>query len=192
MKTDKVKIVDFFKAKGFMACNFPKTEKKKNPDFEIYLNDKIWAYCELKSIVKDEWVNNVMQSDTMEGQRNTPTTYNRIQKKIHEACKQLVSVNPKHHIPNIIIFVNHEKYCGGEDLHLVIKGKILTAEGAVDFDHEFRNRLLKQGDLLIADLIIWLDIDRISPYYSVLKESQYYDKMTQFINIKNNVDNPVI
>lgn len=169
-KKDKEKTQQFFKSMGLEARLISKGEVK-TPDFGIYQNNNLFGYCELKSIMEEEWEG---------GGRNDPT-YNRIQNKIHEAVKQLKTINPKHAVPNIIVIRNHEKHCGKPDLHTVLTGKFLSTQGEVDFDTRYRRGLLKNGDLSYSDLIVWMDNDSDLPHYYFLKESSYKQQITDVL-----------
>lgn len=171
-KKDRERIAVFFKNLGLEVQNISKTEIQ-TPDFQIYLNKELFAYCEVKSIMEDKW---------MKGERPDPV-YNRIQNKIHEAVKQLRSVNPKNIVPNIVLILNHDKRCGKPDLHIVLKGKFLSTEGEIDFDTRYRNRLLNKGDLSNLDLVIWID-DNNKPYYYFLVGSPYKEVLTKKLKEK--------
>jgi|SRR3989338_2828807 len=167
-KRDKEQTNQFFKNFGLDARLISKAEVQ-TPDFGIYQNSNLFGYCELKSIIKEEWKN---------GTRKDPT-YNRIQGKIHEAVKQLKTINAKHTVPNIIVIINHEEHCGKPDLHAVLTGKFLLTQGEVDFDARYRNRLLKNRDLSHPDLIVWIDADSILPHFYCLKESSYKQRIRE-------------
>jgi hypothetical protein len=51
---DKQLTIEFFKRKGIEARPFLKTSDMSNPDFEIYIDGRLFAYCELKSIMHYE------------------------------------------------------------------------------------------------------------------------------------------
>ena len=171
-KKDKQKVINFFKTKGLEARHFPKKKSGKKPDFELYLNSNFFGYCELKSISKEDWAG---------GSRPDPT-YNRIQNKIHEACKQLREVNQKHTFPNIVVIINREKICGWPDLVIVLKGKFPTSDkGEIDFDTRFRNRLLRRGDLKTLDLAIWIDNDTSKTHYLYNNNSSFKKQLKALI-----------
>ena len=101
---DKQLIIEFFKRKGIEARSFSNTSGIPNPDFELYIDGRLFAYCELKSIIPYELPSsNLPSGQIFEVERNDPA-FNNIQNKIHEAAKQLRSVNPNHDLPNIEFF----------------------------------------------------------------------------------------
>jgi len=166
---DKRKVIEFFQNRGLEVIPIPKVQDRKTPDFEVRLNNNIFAYCELKSIKQYNW----------SGVRCDPN-YNRIQNKIHEACKQLMGINPNHSIPNIVIILNHDRCCNLGHLNAVLKGKISTAKGEVNFDTRYRNRLLKKDDLINIDLIIWLESNSSKTYH--ISESIFKDQLKKYFS----------
>jgi len=94
MKADKKLVINYFASKSIDAKHFPKRKEGKKPDFELYLEKNLFAFCELKSIVDYEF----------SGLRHDPT-YNKIQNKIHEAANQLKAANPEYTVPNIVFFM---------------------------------------------------------------------------------------
>ncbi len=161
-KKDKEKTSQFFKKLRLEARLISEGETKA-PDFEIYQNNNLFGYCELKSVMEDDW---------MDGGRPDPT-YNKIQNKIHEAVKQLKTINPAHTVPNIILIINHEEHCGSPDLHTVLTGKFLSTKGEIDFDHRYQVGLVKKGDLSQVDAIVWIDDKTDMPHFYFLEEGRF-------------------
>jgi hypothetical protein len=48
---DKQFVIEFFRRKGIEMHLFPQSSVKSSPDFELYIDNDLFAYCELKSIV---------------------------------------------------------------------------------------------------------------------------------------------
>jgi hypothetical protein len=162
MKEGKQIAIRFFATIGIEARPYPKG-KVKSPDFELYLRDNLFAYCELKSITTYEW----------SGLRNPPI-WNNIQNKIHEACKQFSAVNPNHHLPNILIIINHDNHYNWQDLYKVLFGKEPIPELPV-YDTRHLKRLYRDGDLAETDSIVWLDIDgnETKSFTTLMAESEF-------------------
>jgi len=156
---DKQLIIEFFKKKGIEARSFSKTSDMSNPDFELYIDGRLFAYCELKSIMPYELLSsNLPSGQIFQVEQNDSAAFNNIQKKIHDAAKQLRSVNPDHDLPNIVFFVNHNPHRNVGDLKEVIG---VPSFNALDIPcplyPKYRNRLLKNNDLLVLDYIIYLE-----------------------------------
>jgi hypothetical protein len=174
MKEDKQIATRFFASKNLEARPFSKT-KGKSPDFELYLKDDFFAYCELKSITKYEW----------SGLRDPPI-WNNIQNKIHEARKQFTDVNPNHNMPNILIIINYDDHYNWQDLYKVLFGKEPIAELPA-YDTRHLKRLIRDGGLFETDFIIWLDLigTDIKPFQTVNAQSRFKNKLKrQMINKK--------
>jgi hypothetical protein len=154
---DKQLIIEFFKRKGIEARPFSKTSDMSNPDFEIYIDARLFAYCELKSIMPYELLSpNLPSGQIFKVELNDSAAFNNIQNKMHEAAKQLRSVNPGHNLPNIVFFINHNRHRNVGDLKEVI--------GVPSFDAldipcplypKYRNRI--KEDLPVLDYIIYVD-----------------------------------
>lgn len=149
---DRAKLEDYFKTGGLSLIRIPEREQM-TPDYSVSINEEIVAYCELKSIVKDDW---------SDGGRADPV-YNRIQDKIHTGMKQLNSINSEHAYPNIIAIVNHDKLCDGRDLYTVLKGTFLSEDGEIPFDTRYLHRLIEKGDMAKTDIVLWFDDEEVSP-----------------------------
>jgi hypothetical protein len=183
MTDDKELSIRFFKSKDIEARHFPKRIEGKKADFELYLENRLFGYCELKSIVDYD----------LFGERPDPT-YNKIQNKIHEAAKQLKTVNTGHSVPNIVFFINHTQKVGWQDLWYVLSGQATPPNQPTEpIDIRYLNRLKEKGDLEVIDYFIWAGIsesnisfciNQTSPFTADLKNtisSKAYERK----NIKN-------
>ena len=97
---DEIKVSTFLQCHGLNQMRFNKGELRtlgKTPDFKVHSEGELVAFCEVKSIVGDDF----------EGCRDD-STYGSMQNRIHESVKQFRSVNPDHQIPNILALVNHQ------------------------------------------------------------------------------------
>lgn len=172
-KIDKEKVAEFFITKKIEARPISSHVKSKEPDFELYIGGKLWGYCELKSISKDNWTG---------GLRSDPT-YNNIQNKIHESHKQLKAANPKHEFPNIICFINHHTYRGYIDLITVLTGKYSLGNPDVT-DFRYLKRLIARDAIDIIDCIIWMEKDnKISFMFN--SDSTFIDVLKEKIGSKD-------
>ena len=68
MKADKELAISYFMSKSIDVKHFPKQKAGKKLDFELYLEKRLFGFCELESIVDYEFI----------GFRHDPT-YNKIQ-----------------------------------------------------------------------------------------------------------------
>lgn len=181
---DKQLVIKYFEKKGMEARPFPKTSAAPNPDFKVYTNGNLFAYCELKSIMpyELELPPNLPSGQIYVDLRNDPA-FNTIQNKIHQASKQLRSANPGHDLPNIAFFINHHRYRGFPDLMRVTTGQVSPQDPDV-LDIRYSKRLLEKDDLLVIDFVIWMDsfTDRI--FYSYRSESPFEDILKEKISSK--------
>lgn len=174
MTEDKELVINFFKSKTIVACHSPKKQQGKKPDFELYSNNQLFGYCELKSIVDYEFY----------GERRDPT-YNKIQNKIHEATKQFNSVNPAHNLPNILFFINHCSKVSYQDLWFVLSGQTTPPNQPSDpLDLRYLKRLIKRNDLEIIDFIIWGNTDEKATSFVINSDSKFHSNLKTTISSK--------
>ncbi|MGO9015179.1 MAG: hypothetical protein ACLQF0_09390 [Dissulfurispiraceae bacterium] len=172
-------VISFFKTKNIEARYFPKEVAREKADFELYVENQLFGYCELKSITDYK----------IYGGHYDPA-YNTIQAKIHEAANQLKSVNSDHAKPNIVYFINHDRERGWHDLWYVLTGQEMPpTQATAPIDLGYLKRLLKKGDFEVIDYFIWADtfgkmisffINAASPFNTVLREtisSKAYEEM---------------
>lgn len=163
MKEDKETAIAFFRYKGIEARQIPKSTTGKTPDLELYLNNSLFGYSEIKSIVDYEFV----------GFRPDPS-FNKIQKKIHEAVKQFAAYNPDHKVPNLLLFMNHFPYIRFGDLWTVLTGEVTPPSDRSDpIDVRYAIRLAQKNDLNYVDFIIWFDVKKARALYLVKDDSDF-------------------
>jgi len=171
---DRQKATKFFKSKGIEARPLVERKNSKTPDFELYVAGKLWGYCELKSLLEGDWSG---------GLQNDPT-YNTIRSKLHAACKQLVTINPEHKVPNIIFIINHHSHRGYPDLYRVLTGKFLPWENAEVVVYKYLKGLIDAGDTSVMDYIIWIDSNKGTVGFMVHSDSSYKDFLKEKISKK--------
>ena len=172
MTGDKELIIKFFKSKSLDARHYPKKAKGEQPDFELFDNDQLFGFCELKSIVDYK----------LTGLRNDPT-YNKIQAKIHKAAKQFKSVNSNHKHPNILFFINHCKKVGFQDLWYVLTGQTNQPNQTSEpIDLRYLKRLLRKDDLSLIDFFIWADIVGDRALFLINSDSEFSNKLKESIS----------
>lgn len=153
---DKRFVIEFFRRKRVEAREIPQSSGRRTPDFELYIGNDLFAYCELKSIMPCESLFSNMPIGQVREvliQGNAPVKD--IKKDIHKACNQLRSMNPDHEVPNIVFFINHNRLRNVGDLQDVIGVKLSNVPGF--FCPLYRNKLLGKGDLEVADCVIFVE-----------------------------------
>jgi hypothetical protein len=86
------------------------------PDFKVKTPDGGLFYCEVKSLSKAP-----NEEDFV--------SFNRLSNNIHKACAQFETVNSRHIVPNVLVWVNHEMRRHPDDLIIVLKGFIDMSDG---------------------------------------------------------------
>jgi hypothetical protein len=174
MTEDKKLAKRLFEFKNIEARHFPKRSKGKKADFELYLKNHLFGYCELKSIIDYGCY----------GEHHDPT-YNKIQNKIHEATKQFKSINPDHSRPNIVFFINRTKKVGWQDLWYVLTGQATPPnQSAEPIDLRYFNRLARKGDLAITDYFIWADVFGKYVSFIINSDSNFAKELKETISSK--------
>ncbi len=154
--------MDFLRKKGLRAEKFTKKKKRqsKTPDFQVFKEDKLAFFCEVKTVSPDQWLDRQIQAappmTIVGGARNDPV-YNRISNKIHEAVQQFDAVNFDLEHPNVLFFMNHDNSCNISYLRNVITGNF-EAEGGRRYPiyTQFSEGRIKDEKYRIH-LYIWID-----------------------------------
>ena len=156
---------DFLLEQGLQAKRIGKRKgnRSKSPDFHVFKDDRFVFFCEVKTIDKDRWLDDLMTSappgQIVGGGRDDPS-YGRIANKIHEAVKQFKSINPEWNHPSVLMFINHDNYCGPLELIAVTSGYFLADNGSRDkIFGKYSEGRIKEEKFRI-DLYIWLDSNK--------------------------------
>jgi hypothetical protein len=133
---------------------------KKTPDYFVFADGKPAFYCEVKSIIEDSWLTDLVSKapeGKIVGAEKRDPTLNRITTKIHEAVTQFVSINPADKYPNVLAFVNHNKYCGYLNLCEALTGNFCTdkSERYPIYQRYSEGRIREEKNKV--DLYIWDD-----------------------------------
>lgn len=150
-----------FAPRGLQLQRFTQAETLagKTPDFRVFQLGNLVAFCEAKS-PRDDWLDNKLDVATplqlVGGLRNDPT-FNRIARHVEKAAIQFDAVNPARTLPNILVFVNHDKASSYNDLRETLTGMFHAAGGErfPTMTHISEGRL---GDIKRrVDLYAWID-----------------------------------
>lgn len=173
--SDEAKVSAFLQCCGLNPIRFSKEELRtlgKTPDFRVFNEGALVAFCEVMSIVGDDF----------EGCRDDPT-YSAMQNRIHESLKQFRSVNPEHQIPNILAVVNYQMGTDIIDLYSVLTGMFFADNGKnhplfIKYSH---GRILMEKHYV--DLYIWFQMDR-DPLFRFNLDSEFFLPLCKLFNIQ--------
>lgn len=158
---DEKRIAAYLSDRSLSTSRFSKGERRggKTPDFRVLKNDSKVAFCEVKSVVRDTWLDRLLAKaapgNIAGGLRSDPV-FNRLTDDIHTAVKQFDAVNPNCEAPNILGLVNHDKNCGFLDLLAVLTGNFYGTEGPYPIYRQFSEGRIKDDKSRIH-AYIWLD-----------------------------------
>jgi hypothetical protein len=158
---DEGKIAAYLADRELVTTRFSKEERRsgKTPDFRVSVNETVVAYCEVKSIVRDTWLDRLLAKaspgEIRGGPRNDPI-FNRLTDDIHKAVQQFDVANPDCALPNILGLVNHDRNCGFLDLLAVLTGNFYGTEGSQPIYRQFSEGRIKDEKARIH-AYIWLD-----------------------------------
>ncbi len=196
MNDDEHRVIDFLREYNLKAEEFTKIEKRqsKTPDFRVFKTDELVFYCEVKSIDKDDFDDLVSKHGFYVRTGKDPTD-DIISSKIHKAHKQFNEANKNCELPNVLVFVNHERTFawayGG--LQRVVAEVVPLSDGT--YLH-VGNRAIDgriKTEKFNVHLYIWIDdfhqtnpgflfVPFQSDYYRNLRD--YFGKDPKQINIK--------
>lgn len=162
MDKDERLIADFLSKKGLHAAPFSKQERQhlKTPDYSIYKGTNLAFFCEVKTVLRDEWLDHQLDTappgSIIGGGRSDPVL-NRLTSKIHEAVQQFDVINPYLICPNVLAFVNHDQNSDLHDLVGVITGQFLAnGRGLCPIYYRFSEGRIRSEKFRVH-LYIWLD-----------------------------------
>jgi large subunit ribosomal protein L30 len=126
----------------------------KTPDFKLMKDGQLVGYCEVKSLLDPETMEDPPEGD-MAVRKNLPF-YRKLGQHVRGAVKQLDAVNGVHDKPNVMVFVSHTPEIERKDLIATIAGLPLS-----DGKRLFMLGRKMQGQVCDAarkiDLFLWID-----------------------------------
>jgi hypothetical protein len=184
-KEDERRTIGLLTGKGFKCKRFSKSEResKQTPDFSVFMGSELVFYCEVKTIIEDNWIYNLVKAAPegiiVGGSRQDPTL-NRITTKNHEAVLQFNSDNNKDEHPNVLVFVNHDKHCRWLSLCEALTGFFFTKEGEQHpiFRRYSEGRIKK--DKMKIDLYIWDDDFRGVNYLFIRRNPKHLTDLCRY------------
>jgi hypothetical protein len=150
---------------GLTVSRFSKVEARsgKTPDFRVFFEDQLFAYCEVKSL-NDEWLAQQAAAAARAGSagpyggcRREPV-YNRVANQIYKAIKQLDAVNADRAVPNIIVLINYDAIADRDDLEIVMTGCAQTDGGPLPIFRQISEGRLGTSKER-ADLCLWIEAE---------------------------------
>jgi hypothetical protein len=160
---DESLVAAFWQGKGLDPQPFDKADRRfsKTPDFKLFRNGILVAYCEVKSFQHDPWLDEALDAiepeEFVNGTRPDPV-YNRISNAIHIAAGHLESVNLKHERLNFMVMVNRDKHAKREDMESVLTGYWDPLNGEFDETHTAFSEGRIREDKRKIDLYIWMEL----------------------------------
>ena len=162
MRADEDRVSRYLEQHHLTTVRFSKQEMResKTPDFRVLLDDSVIFFCEVKSSLRDRWLDKrleaVQPGDLAGGARNDPI-FNRLTSDIHDSVKQFDAVNSGLEYPNVLALVNHDDMCGFNDLIAVVTGNAYTEDGEVLPIYKQYSEGRTKHEIGKIDLFIWLD-----------------------------------
>jgi hypothetical protein len=189
LNTDEKRARDFLIRNGFEVKEFTKEEKSKSktPDFKVFKGRKLVFFCEVKTIDKDAWIEELKLKAPSNGkifsERGDPK-YNCISNKIYEAVKQFDAVNADQKYPNVLIFINYNDNCRLFDLECVLVGSLSNKSGRkIPFFKAYSNGKIKLKKLHVH-LYLWIDEVKNVYWRFIFDNKKNLDNLCTCFNIK--------
>ncbi len=126
-------VASYFLNRGLTAERFSHAETQigRTPDFRVRQDDKLVAYCEVKS-PNDPWLDEQLEDApplTIVGGLRSDPVFNRISRLLSKADTQFAAVNPGRAVLNILAYVNHDEASHYEDLVETLTGYFRADDG---------------------------------------------------------------
>jgi hypothetical protein len=155
--------VDYLKQHSLRTERFSKQEMRlgKTPDFRVFSDSSLVAYCEAKQVQHDEWLNRQFEAAEplqFVGGLRPEKVFNRLTTHIHRAAQQFAAVNLEHKHSNILVFANFDQACEFQDQLLgVLTGNIYAEYGIFEsIFNEYSNGRIMYEKMTI-DIYVWCD-----------------------------------
>src|SRR5262249_25915483 len=175
MDTSEEKVERYLTKRGFRLERFSKAEcrKGKTPDFRVFKDKEFAFFCEVKSVIPDNWLG---------GSRSDPT-YNRLTSDIEYAVKQFGAVNPDQEYPNVMAIVNQDIRTGFLDLIAVTTGNFVSVSGEMHpIYRKFSEGRIKEKKNQIH-LFIWLDDHQADQLYFNLAAGDHLQRLCRHFGV---------
>jgi hypothetical protein len=178
-----------FAARGLTLERFTHAETVagRTPDFRVFKDAELVAYCEVKS-PRDDWLEDQLAAaqplEIVGGPRNDPI-FNRIARQIEKAVTQFDAVNGLRLIPNILVFVNHDTMSNINDLMETVTGYFQSESGEREptIMHIAEGRLgsIKRR----VDLYVWIDsrTRRVQGYVFGQEDAQHLQQICALLGL---------
>lgn len=143
------------------------TKRGPTPDFRVYQDGALVAYCEVKS-PRDDWLNNKLDhavpGELVGGLRPDPV-FNRIARHVNKAALQFDAVNEKREVPNVLVLLNHDDQSSVADLVEALTGQFESDDGTrhPTMLHLARNVIGESATKI--DMYIWIDAGSRTRYF---------------------------
>lgn len=163
---DEEMVASILGTRGLHSRRFSKTEKRngKTPDFRVFKDDALKFYCEVKTVSRDNRLDEQLASSAMGevvgGARNDPV-FNRLTDDIHTAHAQFLAVNPSGEVPNVLVFVNHDSNCDERDMASVLTGEFVAADGSKHSIYKSFSEGRISDEKFAIHLYCWVENDKI-------------------------------
>ena len=202
MDSDNQQVACFLGRYGLRCEPFSKDElaRSKTPDFRVFQDSNLAFFCEVKSLVKDGWLDDQLSEarpgELVGGLRHDPV-YNRVSNKVHVAVQQFDAVNRDRSQSNVLIFVNRDRMADYNDLRATLTGGIpLEGGGTFLGFSEYSDGRIREEKYRI-DLYIWLDLwldekCRKRKMYFSQTQQEHYNKLLGFLRIDRILVKPMV
>lgn len=187
-REDVQRIIELLTREGLEVKKLDEQEGKRTPDLIAHAGGKLAFYCEVKSILEDSWLEDLV-SKAPEGmlipvEEKNDSTHSRITTKVHEAAAQFRSVNPEGEHPNILAIVNHDtRYSDFRTLRRTVTGKFYTDEGkGYPICCRYSEGRIKDEKREI-DLYLWVEHDKIVYCLFAGKDNKAYADLCAYLGL---------
>jgi ribosomal protein L30 len=151
-----------FEPRGIRAEEIPE-DANKTPDFKLFKDGTLRAYCELKSPGDGDlfdFPDDLAPGEIREEVRKDPAVFN-LAAHVAKSAKQFDAANPDRAHPNILVIVNHARRKGLSDLRMALEG-IRAPDGRrfyplVNDEDQWEVQQGVWNAARIIDLYVWVD-----------------------------------
>lgn len=172
-----VAINEYLNKKGYSVNKLPKNKVKdglKSPDIEIYSDNKLVAYGEIKC--PGHYINQEVGLFTWD------TAYNKLLRYTHEATEQFKAYDANHALPWVLIIASNHPQLNWMQFLNRLRGEVRLGNEALHKFYPTKNGNDDYSKWKDLDMILWLQINYLD------RKTIY--QLRQFVNLDSKlIDN---
>ena len=159
---DARQVAEFWRARrlGVDAIEDPRQRFSKLPDLRLSRDGAPWAFCEVKTIVRQTWKVRILHDDEPPEEHveeSSKSVIERLNGDLITAARQLKAGNPDHALLNFVVLVNRDAEASPDILTNLFSARPAPAGRSLKARYEGRLANELQSFRKNVDLCLWVN-----------------------------------